>query len=112
MIDRENDKTQRTIQQNKSLWKFYELLATELNEAGLDQRKVLKESIQIPWSKQSIHDFLWIPIQEAVLKTDSTTDLSTKDIDEVYNTLNRHLGEKFSVHVPFPSESEIRNAQR
>lgn len=95
---------QRTLQQNKALWLFYQLLADELNAAGLDQRKVLKPSVAIPWSKDSIHDMLWLPIQEAMYGTDSTTQLTSEQIDKVYDVLNRHLGETTGVHVPFPSE--------
>lgn len=98
---------QRTIQQNKATWLYLTMLSDELNQAGLDQRKVLKPSIQIPWTKDAAHDRLWIPIQEALYNTDSTTQLTTEQITLVYETLNRHLGETTSVHVPFPSKEEI-----
>lgn len=95
---------QRTLQQNKSLWLYYQLLADELNNAGLDQRVVLKPSVQIPWSKDSVHDMLWLPIQKALYGTTSTTQLTTKEIDLVYDTLTRHLGETTGVTVEFPSQ--------
>lgn len=94
---------QRTGQQNKAMWKWFELLAKALNDAGLDQRVVLKPSVQIPWSKDDVHDQLWIPIQRAVLKTDSTTELDKQQVSEIFDVLNRHLSEKFGVGVPFPS---------
>lgn len=94
---------QRTSQQNRALWKWFELLAQELNDAGLDQRIVLKPSIPIPWDKDDIHDQLWIPIQKAVVKTDSTTELTKQQVSEIYDILNRHLSEKFGIGVQFPS---------
>ena len=94
---------QRTTQQNKAVWKFYELLANELNDSGNDMRRTLKSDISIPWNKDTVHDFLWIPIQKAMYGKTSTTELTTKQIDEVYNVLNRHLGEKVGVHTPFPT---------
>ena len=42
---------QRTLQQNKALHKYFEILADTLNEAGLDARVVLKPEIEIPWTK-------------------------------------------------------------
>jgi hypothetical protein len=93
----------RTPKQNKALWVYFENIAETLNEAGLDQRVVLKPSIQISWTKQAIHDYLWCPVQEAYIKEHSTTKLSTKDIDKIYDFLNRHLSEKFGVLVDFPS---------
>ena len=83
------------------------MLADELNDAGLDLRKVLKPEIEIPWSKESIKNFLWRPVQEIYLSKKSTTELTTKDIDEIWEILNRHLGEKFGIHIPFPSEEEM-----
>ncbi len=94
---------QRTTQQNKALHKFFELLADKLNESGYDMRKTLKQDIDIPWSRESVKDFLWRPIQKVVLAKESTTELETKDIDKIYDILNRHLGEKLSIHVDFPS---------
>lgn len=94
---------QRTSQQNKAMWKYFEILAKGLNDAGLDQRVVLKPSVQIPWDKDDIHDQLWIPIQKAVVKTDSTTELTKQQVSEIYDVLNRHLSEKFGLSVQFPS---------
>ena len=98
-----NTKPVRTAQQNKALWLFFEMLAEALNDAGLDQRTVLKPGIDIPWNKDSVHDQLWIPIQKALTGTDSTTELSTVDPSDVYEVLNRHLASKLGVHVDFPS---------
>ena len=64
--------------------------------------------VDIPWNGKTIKDYLWRPIQKAQLQKQSTTELTTKDIDVIYETLNRFTSEKFSVHVPFPSEEEIR----
>lgn len=95
---------QRTDIQNRALHKYFELLADELNGAGLEMRKVLKPSVEIPWDKESVKSFLWKPIQFAQIQKDSTTDLTTAEVNKIYETLNRHLGEKLGVHVPFPSD--------
>lgn len=97
----------RTKQQNKALHVLFNLLANTLNEAGLDMRKTLKPGIDIPWSGPAVKEFLWRPIQTAQLDKRSTTELTTVEIDEVFDTINRHLGEKFGLHVPFPSINEV-----
>lgn len=101
------EKKQRTLTQNDALHKFFELLATELNDAGLDQRVVLKPSIAIPWDKTSIKEQIWKPIQNAQLVKKSTTELTTDEVSKIYETINRHIGEKFGVHVPFPSIEQL-----
>jgi len=94
----------RTLQQNKALWKYFELLADELNSGGYDMRKTLKHTIDIPWDKNTICEFIWRPVQEAQLGKKSTTDLTTSEIDKIYETINRYLGEKTGVFVDFPSD--------
>lgn len=101
-------KEKRSTQQNRALHLFFTKLAKALNNAGLDMKAVLKPEIDIPWDGRSVKDYLWKPIQELVLHKKSTTKLlRRKDIDKVFDTLNRHLGEKFGVHIPFPSEEEL-----
>ena len=99
----ENDK--RTIAQNKALHLFFKMLAGELNEGGFDQRKVLKETVDIPWTSIAVKDQLWRPIQQAMINERSTTQLEKHlDIEKIHETLMRHLGEKFGIdYIPFPS---------
>lgn len=97
---------QRTIQQNKALHTFYQQLADELNQAGLDMKKFLKPEVDIPWNKDTVKEFIWKPVQDAQLRKGSTTELTTKEVTEIYETLNRFLGEKHHIHVPFPHINE------
>lgn len=90
----------RTPRQNRSLHLFFRLLATELNNAGLDMKTVLKPSVDIMWSEQNIKEYIWRPIQDALLVKKSTRLLETKEIDMVHQLIIRHLGEKFGVEVP------------
>jgi hypothetical protein len=109
-----NDKeyAQRTAQQNKALHVLFQLLANTLNENGLDMRKTLKPGVEIPWSGRGVKEYLWRPIQKAQLNKTSTTELSTVEIDEVFDTINKHLGQTFGLHVPFPSiEHVLQNMQ-
>lgn len=101
----ETRKSTRTGQQNKALHLFLQMLATSLNDAGLDQRKILKPSISIPWTKTATKEFLWRPIQQAMYQKESTTTLDKQEeITEIHKILMRHLGEKFGIeYLPFPS---------
>jgi hypothetical protein len=98
----------RTLTQNRALHKFFDLLATELNEGGLDQKKLLKPSIDIPWTQNAVKEMLWRPIQEAVTGIKSTTKPETSQYSAIYEVLNRHLSMKHGISVPWPTkESEI-----
>ncbi len=104
-VDKEYPK--RTARQSRALHVLFELLANELNTGGLDMRKTLKAAVEIPWTGRSVKEYLWRPIQKAQLNKDSTTELTTGEIDQVFETINRHLGETFSLNVQFPSIEQI-----
>lgn len=93
----------RTLTQNRAIHLLFNNLADELNSAGLDMRRTLKPDVDIPWSGDTVKDYLWRPIQQAQLGKKSTTELTTKEIDKVFETLNRYLGEKHGLYVAFPS---------
>lgn len=97
------DYPQRSLRQNRALHILFQLLATTLNENGLDMRKTLKPGVEIPWSGSSVKEWLWKPIQKAQLNKDSTTKLTTVEIDQVFDTLVRHLGQQFGIEINFPS---------
>jgi len=94
----------RTSQQNKALHQYFRLLAQAFNEAGLDMRLVLKPEVSISWTPKNIKDYLWRPFQIVLTNKRSTTELGKlREIDLIYDNLNRHLSEKFGLSVPFPS---------
>jgi hypothetical protein len=97
----------RTITQNKALHLWFNELAEAFNDAGLDARTVLKPEVEIPWTQSMVKNLLWRPLQIAMFDKVSTKDLKTDEINKIYEPLNRHLGEKFGKHTPFPSLEEI-----
>lgn len=106
--EKQGNAKQRTDSQNRALWLFMTNLAKSLNDAGLEPRKVLKPDYNLQWTKEMIHDNIWIPIQEAMYKTNSTTFLHKQEqIDKIHSIINRELGEKFNLeYIPFPT-SEV-----
>lgn len=105
----EEKEQSRTPLQNKALHLYFTLLATELNDAGLDMKKVLKPSVDISWTKENIKEYLWRPIQEALKLKKSTTELTTAEVSQIWEVLNRHLGEKFGIHQVFPSVEQTKD---
>jgi len=92
----------------KGLKIYCEMIAKALNDAGQDMRGVLKTNTQVWWDKDSVKEFLWRPVQVLQLQKKSTTQLSTREIDEVYDTVNRHLGKHIDT-IMFPSIEDIIN---
>ena len=100
----------RTNQANRALHLFYTQLAEVLNEAGLEIRTTLKEDFDVPWSALTVKEFLWRPLQKSYMQEQSTTRLTSKAIDVIYNTLVRELGTRKGIEVPpFPSIETLMN---
>ncbi len=91
---------QRTNPQNKALYLWFDQWAEELNNAGYEQ-KITIGTIDAPWNKDRVHD-MFVKIAYAMFKKKHTSDLTTKELKEVSETLIRALGEK-GINVPFPS---------
>lgn len=100
--DRTSDSKRRTLAQNRAMHKYFELVAETLNDAGLDIRKVYKPDVEIPWNGTTVKEYLWKTVQRVMTDKEHTADLETKEIDQVYEVVNRHLA-KLGVHVPFPA---------
>lgn len=92
-----------TRQQQKALHKYFELLAKELNEHGITVQKLLSQAVELNWNARTIKELLWKPIQEALLAKKSTTELDKiKDIDEVWEHINKYIGENWGLYVEWP----------
>jgi len=105
------NKPQRTTQQNAALHLYFTQVAAALAAAGYDMNVVLPPFVKITPTQENVKEFMWRPVQEALLSKRSTTNLTTAEIDEVYDVLNRFLGETFHVHVPFPSMTDLLHNQ-
>ena len=88
---------------------MFETMADELNDAGMYISKVIRADA--PWNKDRIKELIWKPLQKMMLDKESTTQLTTKDIDEVFMVLNKTFGE-MGVELQFPSIEQIINNQR
>jgi hypothetical protein len=94
------DPKQRTQTQNSCLHEWLGQVADVLNTSGLDQRAVLKETADIPWTKESAKAQLWHPVQKAMTGKESSAECITTDYNAICETITRHLGQKFGVVLP------------
>jgi len=79
------------------------MLSQELNDAGLDMKAVLKPEVDIPWSKMTVKEHLWKPIEKIMIDKESTEEMTNEEVSKIYEVLNMHLASKLGVSVPFPS---------
>ena len=104
VIDCHQFENPRTSAQNRAIHLFFTQLADALNDAGFDMKKTIQ--MDIPWTGYGVKEYIWRPTQEWLFGKKSTTELTSKDIDKLYEVINRAIGERTGVHVAFPSRYE------
>jgi hypothetical protein len=98
----------RTDQQNRAMHKFFELVAAELNDAGLSIEEVLQNfTMELDWNKDTVKEIIWKTAQRRLLGKESTRTLNKQDdITRVYEAVNRFLAQ-LGIHVPFPTYEQL-----
>ncbi len=101
----------RTLLQNKSLHLYITQLAEALADAGLDMRKIIK--VEITPTPENVKETMIRPVMTALYPDiKSTTELSTKQIQKLYDVMNRMTGESFGLNVEWPSKETLANESR
>lgn len=98
--------TQRTLTQNAALHRYFELLADSLNDAGYTIAKVLTKPLDISWSKHTVKELLWRPVQNAILDKKTTTRLKRFEVTKVYDELNNIMSTRYGLSVEFPNDNK------
>jgi hypothetical protein len=98
----------RTKRQNDSIHLYCTQLAEAMNEAGYDLKTIVEMIVKagVPLTKDNVKETIWKPIQMSMFTIDSTTALDTKQVSEVYETINRDIVPT-GIHIPFPSITQL-----
>jgi hypothetical protein len=97
----------RTTKQNRALHLYFTLLAKKMAEQGLDMKKALKPSVEITPTMELCKEYLFRPIMRAKYDKESTTELTTKELQGVIQDLDRFFLSKHKIDVPFPSAENL-----
>lgn len=98
----------RTIKQNASLWKYLEILSDELNSAGYEMViLIVGKEVHIPWTKDTLKEAVWNGIMKKAYKKNSSTDLTTSEMSEIYEIMNRWTATTFGIGVPWPNKQDM-----
>jgi hypothetical protein len=101
-------KMQRTLSQNASLHKYLEIIAEQLADSGQDMRKLVK--LPIRPTKENVKENMFKPVMNALYPDiESTTDLSTTQMQHVYEVFNVAMGERLGVSADWPSHESMLN---
>lgn len=94
----------RTNQQNKSLHLYLEELSRELNLQGIDV-KVMVKNLRVDATPEMMKE-IFRSIAKEKFQVLSTTELTTKQLIDCYEEMNR-LTSSMGVHCIFPSRENM-----
>ena len=100
--------TQRTDQQRKAIEVYCRLVAEELWRNGHTMQDVVKaiKRAEIRPTQARVKEIIWNGISEAQLNKSSSTQLEKTEVDEIYDRMNKFLGQEFEIHIPFPVDKD------
>lgn len=99
---------QRTLNQNRALHKFCQELSTELNHSGISQT-VFYRNIEADFTPENIKE-LFRSFARTKFSKNSTADLTTSELFEVYEEVNRHISQ-FGIEMSWPSNDTLSLAE-
>lgn len=94
----------RSSQENRALHVLFQNISYELNRLGMEftYRGVKGMDIQTTYTPEIVKEFLWKPLQNALLKKSSTTQLTHNDIGLIFEILGKWFAEN-GIEISFPS---------
>lgn len=99
----------RSEAQNNSLHLFFSQLSDEFNEKGIEMPRVIR--LPLFFTPYAVKDYIWRPAQISMFGKKSTTQITTMEINKIYDVINKVVSERTNGMVivpPFPSyENQI-----
>jgi maltose-binding protein MalE len=98
--------TNQSKQQFDSVHLYLDQVAKALAQDGHTMQDVVKaiRKAEIMPTKNAMKEVVWKPLLEIISGKDSTTKQDSTETQQVFEAMNKWLGQEFQVHVPFPSE--------
>jgi predicted oxidoreductase len=106
-----NEEEKRSALQNRALHKYFELVAKDLRQNGITVKKLLEGGLDIMPTKDIMKE-VWRKIQIAMFDKESTKDLTTREINDILDVLNKHMGENHEIFRAFPSIETLIEYQK
>lgn len=95
---------QRTNLQNRSLHKYCTEVSDLLKEHGIPIA-VFFQNVEVDPTMETVKT-LFRSIAKSKFGKESTSDLNTFELQEVFEEVNRHISQ-WGIHVPWPSYEEL-----
>jgi len=85
---------------------YLDIVAKVLADEGHTMQDVVKaiRTAEILPTKNALKEVVWKPLLLIIAGINSTTKQTSDNTQQVYEAMNKWLGQEFQIHVPFPSQ--------
>ena len=103
--------TIRTPKMNNSLHRYLTIIAEQLADSGQDMRQIVK--LPITPTMENVKENMFHPVMTALFpEVESTADLTTVQMQKVYEVFNEALAQRLGVSAEWPSiENQINQSR-
>ena len=108
----EEIKKTRSNLQNAALHKYFEIISNQLNEMGItfNYQGITGKELELNYTPSLVKEMIWRPIQKALFEKESTTQLTTQEINQIIDILTKFFSER-GVYIAFPSIHSLLNEE-
>lgn len=82
------------------MWLWFKLVAGFLNSQGDSFEYTIITPKKIPFTDELIHEHVWKPILQAWCEKNSTTDMDTAEVSEIYTIICAHFATEKGYTIP------------
>ena len=101
-------KQTRSSRQNRAIHLLFTQIADALNAEGQTFKYTGIKGIDLEtqWTSALVKEMIWRPVMRAITGKESTTKMTTSEIDKVFVPINKAFGE-MGIEVRFPDRYEL-----
>jgi len=103
---------QRTNSQNNAMHLWCEMVAKTLNDAGMEMVVNIPDKTrkpwEVPWTKTSVKEQIWRPVQIAMTEKESTTEAERIEYNLIYEAISRRFAQSFGIALPLWPDKESK----
>jgi hypothetical protein len=98
----------RSSQENKALHVLFQNISFALNQNNFEYtwRGIQGFNISTKYTPEIVKNFIWKPLQDALLNKQSTTQLTHNDIQLIFEILGKFFAEN-KIEIQFPSKEQL-----
>ena len=94
----------RSARQNRALHKYFSIISKTLNSLGrtFEYKGLTGKSLSMPYTPDIVKNYVWRPLQKEWFNKESTTKLTTEEINKMIDVFTLHFGNQ-GIVINFPS---------